>query len=52
MTRVDVVVFDGVDDLDVVAPFEVLTMARRLGADISVQVVALDGRHSVTTPIP
>ena len=49
MTRVDVVVFDGVDDLDVVAPFEVLTMARRLGTAVSVHVVALDGRPTVTT---
>jgi transcriptional regulator GlxA family with amidase domain len=49
MARVDVVVFDGVDELDVVAPFEVLRVAGKLGTDISVNVVALDDRPVVTT---
>ncbi|GAB3470024.1 DJ-1/PfpI family protein [Actinophytocola sediminis] len=49
MTRVDVVVFDGVDDLDAVAPFEVLTVAGRLGTTISVNLVALADRAEVTT---
>ncbi|MDI5975607.1 DJ-1/PfpI family protein [Amycolatopsis magusensis] len=48
MTRVDVLVFDGVDDLDVVAPYEVLDLAKRMGAGISAAVVALDG-DGVTT---
>lgn len=49
MTRVDVLVFDGVDDLDVVAPFEVLDKARRLGADVSARLVTLADRLAVTT---
>jgi len=49
MTRVDLVIFDGVDDLDVVAPFEVLNMAKRLGANIEVRVVALDRHATVIT---
>lgn len=47
--RVDVVVFDGVDDLDVVAPFEVLDKAGRLGADISARLVTVDGGPVVAT---
>ncbi|WP_208024292.1 DJ-1/PfpI family protein [Amycolatopsis pithecellobii] len=49
VTRVDVLVFDGVDDLDVVAPYEVLQRAGRIGAGISVNLVTLDGRPSVAT---
>lgn len=41
MVRIDIVIFDGVDELDVVGPFEVLRNARRLGAQIDVQLVAL-----------
>ena len=41
MVRIDIVLFDGVDELDVVGPFEVLRNARRLGARIDVQLVAL-----------
>ncbi|GAA0569401.1 DJ-1/PfpI family protein [Paractinoplanes ferrugineus] len=47
--RVDVLVFDGVDDLDVTGPFETLSMARRAGADVSVRLVAEDERTAVTT---
>lgn len=49
MTRVDVLVFDGVDDLDVVAPFEVLDKAGRFGGGLSVRLVALDAVPAVTT---
>jgi transcriptional regulator GlxA family with amidase domain len=41
--RIDIVVFDGVDELDVVGPFEVL---RRAGFDV--QLVALDPHTTVT----
>jgi transcriptional regulator GlxA family with amidase domain len=38
-TRTAIVVFPGVEELDFVAPFEVLSAARRLGAEL---VIALD----------
>ncbi|WP_113703691.1 DJ-1/PfpI family protein [Nonomuraea lactucae] len=54
--RVDIVVFDGVDDLDVVGPFEVLGMARRAGLGVTVRLVSLEGPRTVTSqgglPLP
>ncbi|MEV0352057.1 hypothetical protein AB0H88_40355 [Nonomuraea sp. NPDC050680] len=54
--RVDMVVFDGADDLDVVGPYEVLGLAGRAGLGVTVRLVSLDGPHTVTTagglPLP
>ncbi|GAA5056962.1 transcriptional regulator GlxA family with amidase domain [Thermocatellispora tengchongensis] len=47
--RVDIVVFDGVDDLDVVGPYEVLHMAGRAGLGVTVRLVCVDGERSVTS---
>lgn len=43
-----IVVFDGVDELDAVAPFEVFDNAASLGADLTVTLCTLDGRETVT----
>jgi transcriptional regulator GlxA family with amidase domain len=47
--RIDVLVFDGVDDLDVVGPFETWSMAGRAGADVSVRLVGTAAAESVST---
>ncbi|HUQ55563.1 DJ-1/PfpI family protein [Lentzea sp.] len=54
--RVRIVVFDGMDDLDVVGPYSVLGMAGRAGLGVSVGLTALGGRPHATTvgglPLP
>lgn len=45
---IDVILFDGFDELDAVAPFEVLASARDLGAPISVALAGIDGTGPVT----
>ena len=45
---IDVLLFDGFDELDVVGPFEVLASARDLGAMISIALVGVDGADPVT----
>lgn len=46
--KIQIVIFDGFDELDAIAPFEVLTHARIVGADIQVQLVTLDDVAQVT----
>src|SRR5437899_844838 len=41
MTAIDILVFDGVDELDAVGPLEVLRSAATAGADINVRLVCL-----------
>lgn len=41
MTTIDIAIFDGVDELDVVGPFEVLRSAAAAGAELSVRLVSL-----------
>jgi transcriptional regulator GlxA family with amidase domain len=54
--RVDVVLFDGVDDLDVVGPYSVLSMAGRAGLDVVVRLTSAGDVPQVTTqsglPLP
>ncbi|MFD5830991.1 DJ-1/PfpI family protein [Lentzea sp. NPDC060358] len=53
--RVHIVVFDGMDDLDVVGPFAVLGMAGRAGLGVEVRLTALDDRPATTVgglPLP
>jgi transcriptional regulator GlxA family with amidase domain len=45
---VDIAVFDGLDELDVVGPYEVLQSAARLGADLDTRLVSPLGTHEVT----
>jgi len=40
--QIAIVVFDGVDELDVIAPFEVFDNARQAGADLDVRLCSLD----------
>lgn len=46
--RIDIVTFDGHDELDVFGPFEVLAVARACGADLDVGRVTRDGAAMVT----
>jgi len=44
---IQIVVFDGVDELDVVGPYEVFQIARDLGADIETTIVSMEGIRPV-----
>lgn len=41
--NIQIILFDGFDELDAIAPFEVLRHAAALGADLHVNLVTLDG---------
>ena len=47
-TRIDVLVYDGFDELDGIAPFEVFANAAGAGADCTVSLVTADQRDRVT----
>ena len=47
-TRIDILIFDGVDELDAIAPYRVLKGARWAGADFSVRLVTLRPATTVT----
>lgn len=42
MLTVKILVFDGFDELDAIAPWEVLRCAETMGADLQIQLVTLD----------
>ena len=42
MTRVVILVFDGVEELDALGPYEVFSVAKAAGADLEVRLVTLD----------
>lgn len=46
--HVQIVLFDGFDELDAIAPLEVLRRAEELGADLHSQIVTLEGAREVT----
>jgi transcriptional regulator GlxA family with amidase domain len=46
-THIAIVVYDGVDELDAIGPYEVLTNAVKAGADATVELVTLDGAGEV-----
>jgi transcriptional regulator GlxA family with amidase domain len=46
--RIDIALFDGFDELDALAPYEVLRRAAELGADLQTRLVALDAADTVT----
>jgi transcriptional regulator GlxA family with amidase domain len=46
-TRMAIVVYDGVDELDALGPYEVLTNATKAGADATVRLVTLDAADEV-----
>lgn len=45
--RVQIVVFDGVEEMDFIAPIEVFGMAKRLGGAITTSMVTVDGDSPV-----
>ena len=45
--RIQIVIFDGFDELDAIGPFEVLQNAAKAGADIQVELVTLNGAGEV-----
>ncbi|MFC7156221.1 DJ-1/PfpI family protein [Halomarina halobia] len=47
MTDVQILVYDGFDELDAVGPYEVFASAAALGAEIDVSLVTLDERDRV-----
>jgi transcriptional regulator GlxA family with amidase domain len=49
VVRVAIAIFDGVDDLDVFGPFEVLSNAGRGGAEIDVRLLTLGPAEEVRT---
>jgi transcriptional regulator GlxA family with amidase domain len=49
MTNIEIVVFDGFDDLDAIAPYEVLRTAAGLGAQIATELVGAHGPGTITT---
>jgi transcriptional regulator GlxA family with amidase domain len=46
--RIDIIVYEGVDELDVVGPLEVLHRAAQSGADLTVQLVTRSAVEHVT----
>jgi transcriptional regulator GlxA family with amidase domain len=45
--QIDILVFDGFDELDALAPYEVLQNAAAAGADFSVRIVTWSGQQEV-----
>ena len=45
--RVEILIFQGFDELDAIGPFEVLQHARKRGADLDVRLVSLEGAGEV-----
>jgi len=45
--RIEILVFPGVDELDALAPVEVLRTAAHLGADFQVRLVSLNGSEDI-----
>jgi transcriptional regulator GlxA family with amidase domain len=46
--KIDIVVFDGLDEMDAIAPYEVLRTAAGLGAPIEAELVGVHGAGTVT----
>jgi transcriptional regulator GlxA family with amidase domain len=47
-TRIDIVLYEGFDELDAIAPFEVFGAAEEYGADFSTRLVTLEPTETVT----
>jgi transcriptional regulator GlxA family with amidase domain len=46
--HIDIVIFDGFDELDAIGPFEVLRTAEKLGADLHAELVGAHGAGTIT----
>src|SRR5215218_1635943 len=49
--QIDILIFDGFDDLDALGPNELLRHAARAGAPFDVPLVTLDGAERVVTAL-
>ena len=47
MMKIQIIIFDGFDELDAIAPFEVLKTAKEIGADLQAEFVTLDSSLEV-----
>ena len=47
--QIDIVLFDGFDDLDAIAPYEVFRTAEKFGADLHADQVGAHGAATITT---
>lgn len=47
MVKVQIIIFDGFDELDAIAPFEVLRSATEIGADVQAEFVTLDSSMEI-----
>src|SRR5690349_7221130 len=45
--RIEIVIFDGYDELDAFGPFELLSLAARRGAPFEVALVGVDGAGEI-----
>ena len=46
--KVQIIIFDGFDELDAIAPLEVLRSAEAIGAEVEAKLVTLDGSAEMT----
>ena len=46
--KLNILVFDGFDELDALAPYEVFQTAKTMGAELDTQLVTIDGNSSIT----
>ncbi|MEP7235680.1 MAG: DJ-1/PfpI family protein [Ignavibacteriota bacterium] len=46
--KIQIIIFDGFDELDAIAPYEVLRAAAETGIDLHVDIVSLDGAEFAT----
>jgi transcriptional regulator GlxA family with amidase domain len=46
--RIDIVIFDGFDEMDAIAPYEVLRTAEQLGAPLHAELVGAHGAATIT----
>jgi transcriptional regulator GlxA family with amidase domain len=48
MLNIQIIIFDGFDELDAIAPFEVLQSANQIGADVQAKLVTVDEAKDIT----
>jgi transcriptional regulator GlxA family with amidase domain len=47
MVTVQIIIFNGFDELDAIAPFEVLRTAKAMGADVQVELATVDSTEEI-----
>ncbi len=48
MLNIQIIIFDGFDELDAIAPFEVLQTAAALGAEVKAELITIDRVREIT----